>query len=514
MAKLFAAIDVGSYEVGMKIFQFTGGKDMTEIDHVRKRIELGTDTYKYGKISQAGVDELCDILNEFKTVIKSYGVKDYRAYGTSAIRETQNSLIVLEQIKLRTGLDVKILSNSEQRFLHYKAVALHTSVFNGIMKMGSLLLDMGGGSIQLSLVQKGALVTTQNIRLGILRMRDNLLDFSNRSTIYAQLIEELIDNQLDTFKRLYLEGRKVENIVIVDDYISPVIQKIGGEGDLVSRETFDGFVARMKQRSDEEVIRYLGLTPESASLLTPSVAMLERVFVMSGAENLWAPGVGVADGIAYEYARENSFIKDTHDFDNDIIACAREMAEKYHGNTKRNELLEKISEKLYDSTRKLHGMGTREKLLLRIAAILNDCGKYISLEGAAECGFDIIMATEMLGLSHAERLVVASVVRYNKLPFDYYDTMASENRIDRENYLKTAKLTAIFRIADGICRSHRTKVKDIKTSLKDNRLLITIDSSEDISLENRFFEKKADFFKEVFSVQPVLKYKKNNGELL
>ncbi|MCR5734069.1 MAG: exopolyphosphatase [Lachnospiraceae bacterium] len=508
MARLFAAIDVGSYEVGMKIFQFTGGKNMTEIDHVRKRIELGTDTYKYGKISQEGVDELCDILNEFKTVIKSYGVNDHRAYGTSAIRETENSQIVLEQIKLRTGFDVKVLSNSEQRFLHYKAVALHTAIFNAIMNKGSLLLDMGGGSIQLSLFQDDDLVTTQNIRLGILRMRDDLLEFSNRSTIYSELIEELIDNQLDTFKRLYLEDRIVENIVIVDDYISPVIQKLSGDDNLMSRESLEGYLTVMKQKSHEEVIKFLGLTQESASLLTPSVTMLERVFNMSGAKRLWAPGVGVADGIAYEYARENNFIRDSHDFDNDILACAREMGVKYHCNTERNALLEKIAGKLFDSTKKLHGMGARERLLIRIAAILNDCGKYISLEGAAECGFSIIMATEILGLSHAERLVVASVVRYNKLPFEYYEKMARQNLIDRETYLKTAKLTAVFRIADGICRSHRTKVNDIKTGLKEKKLYITIDSDEDISLENRFFDRKADFFKEVFSVQPVLKYKK------
>ncbi|MCR4923897.1 MAG: exopolyphosphatase [Lachnospiraceae bacterium] len=513
MAKLFAAIDVGSYEVGMKIFQFTSNKALKEIDHVRRRIELGTDTYQRGKISQVRVDELCQILSEFKVIMEGYKVADYKAYGTSAIRETRNTLIVLEQIKLRTGLDVSVISNSEQRFLHYKAVASHTELFNDIIKKGSLILDVGGGSVQLSLLEKGALVTTQNLRLGILRMRDAMVTFSNRSTVYDELVEEFIDNQLDAFKRLYIDGRSVENIVIVDDYISNVLRRVS-EGDyLITRKQFDKFNKELKTLSYESINRRLHLTQESVSLLRTSMSLLERVFKLTGAKQLWAPGVGVADGIAYEYAQDNKFIKAVHNFDDDIIACARDISNKYRCNIERNKLLEKISVQLFEGTKKLHKMGEREKLLIRIAAILNDCGKYISLEGAAESGYDIIMATEMLGLSHAERMVVANIVRYNKVSFDYYNSGNREDDMDKETYLVMAKLTAVFRIADGICRSYRTKVKGIKSVLKDGKLLITVDSQEDIALESRFFERKSTFFNEVFSVEPVLKYKKSLSAL-
>ena len=151
-------------------------------------------------------------------------------------------------------------------------------------------------------------------------------------------------------------------------------------------------------------------------------------------------------------------------------------------------------------------MGKRELLLLRIASVLNDCGKYISLEGAAEAGYSIIMASEILGLSHVERQIIASVVRYNKVVFDYYREIASEMLIDREHYLTIVKLSALFRLADGICRSYRTKVKDIKVTLKDGKLIILVDADENISLEQRFFKRKSDFFTEVFSVEVVLKY--------
>ena len=115
--KTFAAIDVGSYELSMKIFEFSAKTSMKEIDHIRHRIDLGNDTFATGKISYEKVDELCRVLREFEEIMRSYKVEDYRAYGTSAIRETENTMIVLDQIQQRTGIHIDVLSNSEQRFL-------------------------------------------------------------------------------------------------------------------------------------------------------------------------------------------------------------------------------------------------------------------------------------------------------------------------------------------------------------------------------------------------------------
>lgn len=121
--KTFAAIDVGSFELTMKIFDFSGKNTMREIDCIRQRIDLGSDTYANGKISNEKMDDLCHTLKEFSQIMESYKVIAYKAYGTSAIRETENALILQDQIEQRTGIRVEILSNSEQRFLDYKSIA-------------------------------------------------------------------------------------------------------------------------------------------------------------------------------------------------------------------------------------------------------------------------------------------------------------------------------------------------------------------------------------------------------
>ena len=104
-------------------------------------------------------------------------------------------------------------------------------------------------------------------------------------------------------------------------------------------------------------------------------------------------------------------------------------------------------------------MGQRERLYLRLAAILHDCGKYISLLNVGEASYDIIMATEMIGLSHMEREIVANVVRFNHSDFVYYGQAQERPMgLDKASYLTVAKLTAILRLANSLDRSHKQKM--------------------------------------------------------
>ena len=102
--KTFAAIDIGSYELSMKIFEVSKKNGMRQIDHIRYSIDMGTESYTTGKLSFERVDELCMILHEFSDIMKTYQVTDYKAYGTSAIRESKNRAILTDQVRLRTGI--------------------------------------------------------------------------------------------------------------------------------------------------------------------------------------------------------------------------------------------------------------------------------------------------------------------------------------------------------------------------------------------------------------------------
>lgn len=509
--KTFAAIDVGSYELSMKIFEVSKTRGMREIDHIRHSIDMGTETYGTGKLSHDRVEELCRVLKEYSDIMKSYQAADYKAYGTSAIRESKNRAILLDQIEQRTGIRIDVLSNSEQRFLDYKSIAFQGEGFQKIIENGTAILDIGGGSIQISLFDNDTLVSTQNMKLGVLRLQERLNHLDASISHYEMLIGELVESQINVYKKLYLKDREIKNIIVVDDYISAIVKRRESGGAIrgfADKKTLDEFTQNCRSKSLSELARSFDMPEENMPLLLISMVLLRNIMNNMGAEQIWAPGVTLCDGIAYEYAEKNKIISSTHDFEKDIIACAQNISKRYRGSKKRSETLEGIALTIFDSTKKIHGMGKRERLLLQISTILHDCGKYISLVNLGECSYSIIMATEIIGLSHLEREIVANVVKYNHLEFDYYEIRGSLNAFDNEAYLKIAKLTAILRLANGLDRSHKQKFGNIKISLKEDELAIMVDTTEDITLEKGLFGARADFFREVYNIRPVIKRKR------
>ncbi|WP_026508840.1 Ppx/GppA phosphatase family protein [Butyrivibrio sp. MC2013] len=513
MSTVFSAIHVGSYELSMKIYEISKKSGIKTLDHIRHRIDLGTETYATGTISTRHVNELSRLLLEFSSIMKSYGTDYSMAYGTSALRETRNINIILSQLKQRTGIHVDVLSNSEQRFLDYKSIALHTDEFENIIEKSTAIIDIGGGSIQVSLFNKDKLVTTQNLKMGVLRLNQTLQSLSKGRQFYENLISELVDPQLAILSNMYLSDKKYKNLIIIDEYISPILQKLSSEGhprSYLTREDFDKLIKRFMSLSPENLGKEMNISPEYAGLACISGLLISRLAHSLSTELFWAPGATLCDGMAYEFAENKKILNLKHDFSADIIACGESIAGRYGGSKQRGETLRSIALNIFDKTKKMHGMGKRERLLLELSAILHDCGKMISFINMGDCGYNIIMSTEIIGLSHRERHMVANIVRFNYDRFEYYDdSPACYEGLNRTDYMTIARLTAILRISSGLDRTHKQKFRSVKISFSDNDLIITVDTDLDITVEKGLIGKRADFFEEIYGVRPVIKQKRS-----
>ena len=188
---------------------------------------------------------------------------------------------------------------------------------------------------------------------------------------YEALLKELIDARLDVYKKLYLKDRMIENIIVVDDYLSPLLQKTDkeypdkGYGD---KKRIDAYLAAFRNKSISDLSGQWDMPEENMLLTYISLIMTGRIMETTGAGAIWAPGVTLSDGIAYEYAEKNKLIAATHDFEKDIIACAYNISKRYRGSRKRSETLEQIALTIFDSMKKIHGLGKRERMLLSLCA--------------------------------------------------------------------------------------------------------------------------------------------------
>ena len=236
------------------------------------------------------------------------------------------------------------------------------------------------------------------------------------------------------------------------------------------------------------------------------IVLYTRITEELNAEEIWAPGVNVSDGMAYDYAERHKIIRSTHNFDEDILSAAKQLSKRYEGFSPHIDALTSMSVLVFDAMKKVHGMGRRERILLQTAAILHDCGKYVSLAHGPECAYHIIMESEIIGLTHLERQIVACAVFYNTYPLEDYEELA--DRLDQNSYMTVAKLSAILRVSNAMDRSHKQKFKNVKASVRGKQLVITIESMDNIILEKGLFAVKSEFFERVFGMKPVIKEKR------
>jgi exopolyphosphatase/guanosine-5'-triphosphate,3'-diphosphate pyrophosphatase len=118
------------------------------------------------------------------------------------------------------------------------------------------------------------------------------------------------------------------------------------------------------------------------------------------------------------------------------------------------------------------------------------------------------MSTEIIGLSHVEREIVANVVKYNHTNFVYYGEQTFMSDLDRNAYLTIAKLTAILRITNGLDRSHTQKFDNVRIRIEDDKMYIIVNSDQDLTMERGLFARRADFFEEIFGIRPEIKQKR------
>lgn len=503
----FAAIYIGSYEVSLKIIEISSKRKIREIDHVRSRIGIGRNIYQHKKVEMGVMEELCEILSEYEEIMKSYRVDDCRAYAGAFLKEAGNVLFILEQIRIRTNLHVQILSNSERRFISYQAVTEREG-FDAMTEEGAAVVDIGGESIQITLFVDGGVVTTQHLVLGTMRLREQLSGIDNTPVRLEKQMEELINKEIEVFKAMYLKKRQVRYLILMGDYSPEMIRSVQKKegGITVETEVLIDYLKKLREVEAEDIAERLGFSHVDP-LLFPSLVMYRCMAEKLGTKEVWVPGNDVSDGIACQYAREHKLLKSTHDFDRDVLSAATNLSKRYRSYSPHIDALTQMSTMIFDTIKKIHGMGKRERLLLQVAAILHDCGKFVSLANGPDCAYDIIMASEIIGLTHIEREIVASTVLYNTRPLDPYESVA--DKMDVESYMTAAKLAAILRVANALDRSHKQKFKTIRVTLKKKELLITVETEDDIVLEKGLLAKKSDNFEAIFGIKPILREKRS-----
>ncbi len=501
--KLFASIYIGSYETTLKIFEIGRQRGVKTIETQKIQSDIIRDVINHGSIMPETTSKLCRVLNDMKRTMDGYKVDGVSVVVGPNIRQANNGLIVLEQIKIHTGLSVEVLSNSEQRFLGYQAVA-SAPEFDELINESAVLVDIGGVTLQITLFSKGKIITTQHLSLGTVSISENLKKLGITSGNFLEQTYEMMYKELELFKTMFLRDIEPKYMILLGVQVSSLAEKVSNfSSKKVKTEDYLAFLNKLNKQYIKSLELNKDIYIDNENIIEPLVMLYKALAKTLAPELVYAPGVSVCEGMAYNHSFNKRWLTATHNFENDIISAAWSIAKRYGSYQPHLKALYKLSSEIFDTMKKYHGMGKRERVLMQCIAILHDCGKYISLSEASSCSYTIIMSSEILGLSHKERELIATTVEFNRKPVEPYENLS--DRFSQEEYLIILKLLAILKVANALDRSHKQKIKDVSMKVKERELLISIEANSSLALEKGLFKKNADYFEDIFSIKPVLK---------
>ncbi|MBP2026249.1 exopolyphosphatase/guanosine-5'-triphosphate,3'-diphosphate pyrophosphatase [Acetoanaerobium pronyense] len=507
--KLVASIDVGSNSIRMLIAEIGSKGNIKILEELKKSIDIGKDTYNTGKVSLETIKDTVKILKNFSKLLDEYNIKNYRAVTTSGIRESKNKDYVIEQIKSGTGLDVEIINNSQERLLTYKAIREYLPEASQMRKEGVLIIDIGSGGVEVTLYNEGYLCFTEYVKIGSQRLKETLSEIESDTMDFPKVLEDYIESKSYLIKENLLKYN-VSNFIGLGGELSSIYKackKTDEEKSMkkLSKDSLKEFYKEARNLSSEELSEILGINEKQSEMVVPTLAISQKFIEMTKSKDIYVPRASLRHGILADMADEAYDTQRKIDFIEDIRHSIVDIAIKYRVDYQHVEHVKDMALKIFDKTKKIHFLSERDRLLMEIASLLHDIGKYVNVNNYQVYSFHIIKALDIMGISDREMDIIAHVAKFHA--DEEPQGSKSYEVLSYDNKIRISKMAAIVKLADALDLSHKNKIKSIDVKIKGSTLTITASSNEEIPLEKWYFHKISDFFEEVMGYKPILKQK-------
>ncbi len=502
MVEIAAVISIASEGVYLNISESNAGV-IKKIEYLYQSLSIGQETFNYGRISFKKVDKICKILDNYKQIIKDYAVKKVKVVGTTALRESKNISFILDQIKSRTHFDVHVLDDPQEKSIIYKAMLL--KINNSTFKNERLFLGyIGTGSLGIAICKNRKITYSQNVRIGSVKLLEILRSFQSDSENAYRIINEYLSSFVKTINSIP-EIDKVEHFITCGQEIENIIkmsgEKPGNEFESIPVKTINDLFEKIKTNTPEQIGRKYNLPEHDLDSLLPSMGIYKMFFDIVKVSPIISVPVKLSEAILLEIFSNEDYREISQVFAESTVISAKNLGLRFLYDEEHANQVEKLALILFDLLKPKHRLDKRYRLLLQLAAILHDIGKFIQLKNHSQHSANIIRGTELLGLDQRETEIVASVAKYHSTKFLLSDDVNLQ-KMNQNDQLIIAKLLAILRLGDALDRSHSSKVKDIKVQIKSRKLKLKIISDQRILLEKWSIETKSEFFEDVFGLKP------------
>ena len=498
MKNIVCVIDIGSSAIRLVILEVAEDGKYRQLDRASRPVSLGRDVFMSRSIKAESIKQVSQILMSFAEMLKAWHISPEQAHvvATSAVRESRNREIFVDRIQTKTNFRIQILDGVEENHLTYIAVQhaiknFHTS----LAQKNSIIVEVGGGTTELMIMQKGKMQATLNLKVGTLRLEQQL---KNQPDSRAGLEDFLIKELRPSIANLCTDS-KLQNIhyfIMVGGGARVAAHKIGKPQDehysLIQRNDFLAWVENLQTMTVEEIVTNLDIGYNEADGLLPASLIFKLFMQETSASEIIVPDVRLRDGILLRNVIGQSSVLD-QDFASQVVASAQSLGQRYHINEEHSLRVKNISLTLYDHISSEYRLDNRYRLYLEVSAILHSVGYFINRSGYHKHGQYIVTHSDIFGLTQEEIQIVANVVCYHRgaVPIGSHPQFAT---LSVKQRLVVMKLAAILRVAIALAQDMSVK----KPTVEKKGSTIFISGEQHLFSLNSKLRLRSSLFEEVF----------------
>jgi exopolyphosphatase / guanosine-5'-triphosphate,3'-diphosphate pyrophosphatase len=502
-----AAIDIGSNSIKLVVVDAAASDSFAVIAREKEFARLGHQTLQRGHISKQAIDRAVACLTRFKSIAEARGAESIVAIATASVREANNALQFVREVKAKTGIQVEVLSGIEEARLIGLAASQSCSP-RGVVNLN---IDIGGGSTEVSIFRDSLPVALISVDLGAVGLTEELLKSDPPK---PKELTELRNRIQAAFER---PARELRNVAW--QQVTGTSGTILATGALLKCRNQTNLKDQPAQPSEIEIP--LGaLMRLNTDLAQDSIAERKRLGISAQRSEIIVAGGQILEGamralhinslLTCEWAlREGAIIDRLRELEAEsqppvsIVAdpklrSVHAVGRRFGYEEPHSLQVARLAEIIFDGLATKQNFTRHQRTLLSAAALLHDIGYHIAHRSHHKHSLYLIKNSELTGFSEGERAVIANIARYHRGPSPRLRHLdfAALNLADQET---VSRLGAILRLADALDRSHENRVENLECMVQKGVVEITIESTKGCEKELLEAERKQFLFEQTFN---------------
>ena len=466
-----SAIDIGSNSIRQTIADVSPTGVIRVVDEMKAAPRLGAGLHKGGVLSEVAIQNALVVLGRMATLAKQLGVERTEVVATSAVREAANGAQFLKLVREETGLKINILHGDDEARLAFRSALAHFELAIG----RAVVMDIGGGSLELALSADGLVDRLLSLPLGAIRMTEKFLTPGKKNGL--QKLRKHVRNELRRYlavrhwhtPRIICSGGTFTTLGSIYLARTGMADAKTVHGTVVPRIELEHIVDTLNSMSLVERQGVPGLKAARSDIIVAGLAVAAEVVARVEAKEVVVSAYGIREGLLLESAQVQPAPADPGEARERAV---RDLAERSHYEEPHAKHVQKLSLQLFDAIGQRLGLTPDDRQVLSDAALLHDIGYHISYDKHNKHSYHLIEHAELLGMTPAEQIIVANVARYHR-GAEPKRKHVNYGNLEKSLRRRIKKLSAILRVADGFDRGHACAVAEIKARWMERALRLT-----------------------------------------